>query len=176
MKFRVPSEKIVRAADKRATEKKAAADKRTKAARSSGRAPLVIRQGTDPGAVIVPATTAKEFRESSAPIPDGLARTLRITGDGTTAVMSVVMIRGDRKELLGAYDSYEQSVEDRGGPDPALLVHVCAPTSDGICVIDVWESESALKAWVARTPGQRVPKTYPVHGMRLSSAPHLNAS
>jgi len=32
----------------------------------------------------------------------------------------------------------------------------------------VWESESAFKAWVLRTPGQRVPKLYPVHGMRIT--------
>ena len=78
------------------------------------------------------------------------------------------MVRGEIPELLEAYDHYEQSVDERGGPDAGLILHVCSPTADGICVIDVWESESAFKAWVARTPGQRVPKLYPVHGMRIT--------
>jgi hypothetical protein len=101
-------------------------------------------------------------------IPDRLTETFRVTAGGTDAVMAVVMVRGDIKDLLGAYDRYEMSVDERGGPDPGLILHVCSPTADGICVIDVWESESAFKAWVARTPGQRVPKLYPVHGMRIT--------
>ncbi len=101
-------------------------------------------------------------------IPDSLAKTFRVTAGGTDAVMAVVMVRGDIPDLLSAYDRYEQSVDERGGPDSGLILHVCSPTADGICVIDVWESESAFKAWVNRTPGQRVPKLYPVHGMRIT--------
>jgi heme-degrading monooxygenase HmoA len=106
--------------------------------------------------------------EQGIDIPDRLTKTFRVTAGGTDAVMAVVMVRGDIQELLTAYDRYEMSVDERGGPDAGLVLHVCSPTADGICVIDVWESESAFKAWVARTPGQRVPKLYPVHGMRIT--------
>lgn len=106
--------------------------------------------------------------EQGIDIPDRLTKTFRVTAGSTDAVMAVVMVRGDIKELLSAYDRYEMSVDERGGPDPGLVLHVCSPTTDGICVIDVWASESAFKAWVARTPGQRVPKLYPVHGMRIT--------
>ena len=106
--------------------------------------------------------------EQAIQIPDRLTKTFRVTAGGTDAVMAVVMVRGDIQELLSAYDRYEMSVDERGGPDGGLVLHVCSPTADGICVIDVWESESAFKAWVARTPGQRVPKLYPVHGMRIT--------
>ncbi|HMK13041.1 MAG TPA: hypothetical protein VK461_15735 [Acidimicrobiales bacterium] len=106
--------------------------------------------------------------EEAIDIPDRLTKTFRVTAGSTDAVMAVVMVRGTIPELLEAYDRYEQSVDERGGPDTGLILHVCSPTADGICVIDVWESESAFKAWVARTPGQRVPKLYPVHGMRIT--------
>ena len=106
--------------------------------------------------------------EEAIHIPDSLAKTFRVTEGSTDAVMAVVMVRGNIPELLEAYDHYEQSVDQRGGPDSGLVLHVCSPTADGICVIDVWESESAFKAWVLRTPGQRVPKLYPVHGMRIT--------
>jgi hypothetical protein len=106
--------------------------------------------------------------EEAIHIPDSLAKTFRVTAGSTEAVMAVVMVRGTIPELLEAYDRYEQTVDQRGGPDSGLVLHVCSPTADGICVIDVWESESAFKAWVLRTPGQRVPKLYPVHGMRIT--------
>jgi hypothetical protein len=115
---------------------------------------------TAPGASAVPG--------QAIDIPSSLTKAFRVTAGGTDAVMAVVMVRGTIPELLEAYDRYEQTVDERGGPDAGLILHVCSPTADGICVIDVWESESAFKAWVARTPGQRVPKLYPVHGMRIT--------
>jgi heme-degrading monooxygenase HmoA len=114
------------------------------------------------------APTDPAAPEEAIHIPDSLAKTFRVTAGSTDAVMAVVMVRGNIPELLEAYDHYEQSVDQRGGPDSGLVLHVCSPTADGICVIDVWESESAFKAWVLRTPGQRVPKLYPVHGMRIT--------
>jgi len=115
--------------------------------------------------------------EQAIHIPDSLAKTFRVTAGSTDAVMAVVMVRGNIPELLEAYDRYEQTVDQRGGPDSGLVLHVCSPTADGICVIDVWESESAFKAWVLRTPGQRVPKLYPVHGMRITdNRPNVRAA
>jgi len=115
-----------------------------------------------------PDTASGKAPKGGVDIPDRLTKAFRVTAGGTDAVMAVVMVRGEIPELLEAYDRYEQSVDERGGPDAGLILHVCSPTADGICVIDVWESESAFKAWVARTPGQRVPKLYPVHGMRIT--------
>ena len=121
--------------------------------------------GSPPAPVPKPGGAASD---QAIDIPSGLTKAFRVTAGGTDAVMAVVMVRGEIPELLEAYDHYEQSVDERGGPDAGLILHVCSPTADGICVIDVWESESAFKAWVARTPGQRVPKLYPVHGMRIT--------
>jgi hypothetical protein len=138
---------------------------------SAGSAPqLKVVSGGQPLAPPTPGTAAPAAGQTAQGvlIPDRLTQTFRVTSGGTDAVMAVVMVRGDINELLGAYDRYEMSVDERGGPDAGLILHVCSPTADGICVIDVWESESAFKAWVARTPGQRVPKLYPVHGMRIT--------
>ena len=124
---------------------------------------------------VVPGSSPAPVPQSNADpgaqaidIPASLTKAFRVTAGSTDAVMAVVMVRGEIPELLEAYDRYEQSVDERGGPDAGLILHVCSPTADGICVIDVWESESAFKTWVARTPGQRVPKLYPVHGMRIT--------
>src|SRR5262245_63574856 len=126
---------------------------------------LKVVPGTPPATL--PEPTAANVDQAIA-IPDSLTKAFRVTSGGTDAVMAVVMVRGTIPELFEAYDRYEHSVDERGGPDAGLILHVCSPTADGICVIDVWESESAFKAWVARTPGQRVPKLYPVHGMRIT--------
>ncbi len=124
--------------------------------------------GAQPPAPPTPAEASGATLNQAIDIPDRLTKAFRVTAGSTDAVMAVVMVRGTIPELLEAYDRYEQSVDERGGPDAGLILHVCSPTADGICVIDVWESESAFKAWVARTPGQRVPKLYPVHGMRIT--------
>ena len=85
-------------------------------------------------------------------------------------VLATMAVKGDTAELLAAYDSYEAALDERGGPAPGLLLHVCAATHDGIVVLDVWESELALRAWLARTPGQPEPRVLPVHGLRARDA------
>src|SRR4029077_4213132 len=58
--------------------------------------------------------------EEAIHIPDSLAKTFRVTAGSTEAVMAVVMVRGTIPELLEAYDRYEQTVDQRGGPDSGL--------------------------------------------------------
>ncbi len=134
---------------------------------AAGPSTLTVVSGGEPLAPPTPAG-ASAVPGQGIDIPSSLSKAFRVTAGSTDAVMAVVMVRGTIPELLEAYDHYEKSVDERGGPDAGLVLHVCSPTADGICVIDVWESESAFKAWVARTPGQRVPKLYPVHGMRIT--------
>ncbi len=113
--------------------------------------------------------------EEAIHIPDSLAKTFRVTAGSTEAVMAVVMVRGNIPELLEAYDRYEQSVDERGGPDSGLVLHVCSATADGICVIDVWESESAFKAWVPADAGpagaQALPRARHAHHREPTERP-----
>src|SRR5215471_2475023 len=60
--------------------------------------------------------------EEAIHIPDSLAKTFRVTAGSTEAVMAVVMVRGNIPELLEAYDRYEQTVDQRGGPDAGLVL------------------------------------------------------
>ena len=103
--------------------------------KASAAAPqLKVMTGGQPLAPPTPGTAAGQS-DQGVLIPDRLTQTFRVTSGGTDAVMAVVMVRGDINDLLGAYDRYEMSVDERGGPDAGLILHVCSPTADGICVM-----------------------------------------
>ena len=70
--------------------------------------------GSPPAPVPKPGGAASD---QAIDIPSGLTKAFRVTAGGTDAVMAVVMVRGEIPELLEAYDHYEQSVDERGGPD-----------------------------------------------------------
>lgn len=129
----------------------------------------VATSGVVPSAADVARLTASAVSDRAIHIPANLShgsasRAIR----STTAVMTQVTVKGDPDELLGAYHAYQQSVDERGGPAPGLLSHTCAATHEGLLVVEVWSSEAALKAWLARTPGQHLPKVYKVHGLRTA--------
>ena len=80
-------------------------------------------------------------------------------------ILAIMEIKGRTLELLKAIDDYEleHPVRPKG-----QLVHMSAATPTGIIIYDVWDSQSALDAWLARSPGQPEPKTLSLHGVRFS--------
>jgi hypothetical protein len=50
----------------------------------------------------------------------------------------------------GDWDHYERIVKEAGGERPAgLVVHVAGPTTTGVRVIEVWDSEDACQRFMS---------------------------
>jgi len=61
------------------------------------------------------------------------------------AVVGLVEIKGDPKQLLAQYDKAREVIE-KAPPPPGLLIHTCVELPDGMRIANVWESEEQLWA------------------------------
>jgi heme-degrading monooxygenase HmoA len=50
-----------------------------------------------------------------------------------------------------SYDGMIPQVEAKLGSTPGFIAHLAAETADGFRVVEVWESEDALRAWLRDT-------------------------
>jgi hypothetical protein len=63
------------------------------------------------------------------------------------AVVAVIDIKGDTKELLGKYDIVNNHLmTNAGGPPEGMIAHFCVETPDGISVRNVWDTDEHAKA------------------------------
>jgi hypothetical protein len=96
-------------------------------------------------------------------------------------VLAVFTVKGDTDELLAAYDRAIPAIQSGADEYGAPLVHVCAPTDDGIRIVDVWESDEALQRFVehpgfrraladARLKEPDAVEVYPVHASGWQAA------
>lgn len=62
-------------------------------------------------------------------------------------VMMIAKFKGDPEQLTHAYDVADAELEKAMGTrmPPGALHHVSAPAADGLYIVDVWESEQALR-------------------------------
>lgn len=74
-------------------------------------------------------------------------------------------ISGDLARVLPGYDETVAQV------DESRMLHICAPADDGFTVIEVWESEAALKRFLE----VELPPIWESVGMadRMSAPPRL---
>ena len=61
-------------------------------------------------------------------------------------VLAIFDVKGDTDALLVSYDKAMPRIVETAPAKP--VAHVCAPTDDGIRVIDVWQSEEILQDFV----------------------------
>lgn len=63
------------------------------------------------------------------------------------AVVAIISLAGDPDELLAAYDVMDGVTRDV--PTDGLLFHTAARRADGLLMVDLWESEEQLGAYMA---------------------------
>lgn len=90
-----------------------------------------------------------------------------------SSVMAVFDFHGDSEELAARYDEAVRNVAAVSSARP--VVHLAVPREDGFMVVDVWNSEEALRAFesneefrsVLRDAGLPEPRlrVYPVHNL-----------
>lgn len=113
------------------------------------------------------ADAAAPHQHVAAPLRGDLAALAGAFAAPAGAVVTVVPVKGSPEALLAAYDDYE--AEHAAAPAGRLL-HLCARSSEGITLVEVWESEAALRSWVSRSADAVPPRMLAVHRMAVGRA------
>ncbi|MGE0878872.1 MAG: hypothetical protein AB7L13_19515 [Acidimicrobiia bacterium] len=86
----------------------------------------------------------------------------RVVKAPPTAIVAMLKVRGDTKQLVAAYLEHER---DHSAPPAGVIMRYCHEDLGGITVVDIWESEAHMRRWLDATPGQPTPTTYRVFDM-----------
>lgn len=62
------------------------------------------------------------------------------------AVLAIIRLDGEPDSLLGMYDEHEKGTRDL--PTTGLISHAVARTGDGLIMVDLWESDVLLGAYM----------------------------
>jgi len=81
-------------------------------------------------------------------------------------IVAIIRLKGDPQDLLATMDDLRRG-QIAAGPTPGLIIHTVSPTSDGVLISDVWESETHYWRLLAKSEERRDGKQHDLPGPEI---------